>query len=86
MSQTMQILDNYRNGSTGQLSAATVLMLLAGSLARIFTSSQETGDSLLVITYLVAASLNAMTAAQLFYYWNAPAAGDKQAAKKKKKN
>ena len=85
LGKTMQIVDNYRNGSTGQLSAATVLMLLAGSVARIFTSQQETGDSLLVLTYVVAASLNALTAAQLVYYWNVPV-DSQTAAKKKKKN
>lgn len=85
--QTIQIVSNYRNGSTGQLSAATVLMLWAGSMARIFTSQQETGDSLLVFTYIVAATLNAVTAAQLFYYWNITPVADKAAGKKKvKKN
>lgn len=83
LGKTIQIVSNYRNGSTGQLSAATVLMLLAGSVARIFTSQQETGDALLVFTYLVAASLNAVTAGQLFYYRNAGAA---PTAKKVKKN
>ncbi|XP_034230659.1 mannose-P-dolichol utilization defect 1 protein homolog [Thrips palmi] len=82
LGKTIQIRSNYQNGSTGQLSAATVLMLLAGSLARIFTSQKETGDALLVFTYMVAATLNAITAAQLFYYWNA----DKDKKKKVKKN
>ncbi len=82
--QTIQIYSNYSAGSTGQLSAATVLMLLAGSVARIFTSQQETGDRLLVFTYVVAATLNAITAAQVFYYWNASPA--KQQKKKVKKN
>lgn len=82
----MQISSNYRNGSTGQLSAATVVMLMAGSVARIFTSQQETGDALLVFTYIVAATLNAITAAQVAYYWNADAGKQGQQKKKVKKN
>ena len=35
-----QVIANFRNGHTGQLSAVTVFMLAAGSLARIFTSIQ----------------------------------------------
>ncbi|KAK3909055.1 Mannose-P-dolichol utilization defect 1 protein-like protein [Frankliniella fusca] len=84
---TIQIYSNYSAGSTGQLSAATVLMLLAGSVARIFTSQQETGDRLLVFTYVVAATLNAITAAQVFYYWNVSSTKQQQQQKKKvKKN
>ena len=40
----IQAATNYKNGHTGQLSAITVFLLTAGSLARIFTSIQETGD------------------------------------------
>ncbi|XP_048477097.1 mannose-P-dolichol utilization defect 1b, partial [Rhincodon typus] len=40
VSRLLQILTNYRNGHTGQLSAITVFLLFGGSLARIFTSVQ----------------------------------------------
>ncbi|XP_010897472.1 mannose-P-dolichol utilization defect 1b [Esox lucius] len=66
----IQVLTNYHNGHTGQLSAITVLMLFAGSLARIFTSIQETGDSLMALTYVISSSCNGLIAAQLIYYWN----------------
>ncbi len=36
----IQAISNYRQGHTGQLSAITVFLLAAGSLARIFTSIQ----------------------------------------------
>jgi mannose-P-dolichol utilization defect protein 1 len=49
MGKLSQALTNYKNGSTGQLSAPTCFMLLAGSTARIFTSIQETGDTMMVI-------------------------------------
>jgi len=86
MFQSLQILANYRNGSTGQLSALTVFMLVGGSVARVFTSLQETGDSLLVITYVVAATLNTTVAAQLIYYKDVPAkaAATKEAQGKEK--
>ncbi|XP_070505296.1 mannose-P-dolichol utilization defect 1 protein homolog [Chironomus tepperi] len=85
-----QAWTNYRNGSTGQLSAATCFMLLAGSLARIFTSVQETGDSMMVIIYIVSSFANGVIVSQLLYYWNKPCgpsivAKDKPAEKQKPK-
>ncbi|XP_003791189.1 mannose-P-dolichol utilization defect 1 protein [Otolemur garnettii] len=62
---------NYHNGNTGQLSAITVFLLFGGSLARIFTSIQETGDPLLAGTFVVSSLCNGFIAAQLLYYWNA---------------
>ncbi|XP_058450689.1 mannose-P-dolichol utilization defect 1 protein homolog [Malaya genurostris] len=64
-----QAYTNYRNGSTGQLSAVTCFMLLAGSLARIFTSIQETGDQMMIITYGFSSFANAVIVLQLLYYW-----------------
>lgn len=67
-----QAVTNYKNGSTGQLSAVTCFMLFFGSLARIFTSVQETGDSMMIITYCVSTFANAVIVTQLLYYWNQP--------------
>lgn len=67
-----QAFTNYKNGSTGQLSAATCFMLFFGSLARIFTSIQETGDTMMIITYCVSTFANAVIVSQLLYYWNQP--------------
>uniref|UniRef100_A0A671T779 Mannose-P-dolichol utilization defect 1 protein homolog n=1 Tax=Sinocyclocheilus anshuiensis TaxID=1608454 RepID=A0A671T779_9TELE len=61
---------NYRNGHTGQLSAISVFLLFAGSLARIFTTVQETGDSLMAVTYIISSFCNGVIAAQVLYYWN----------------
>jgi mannose-P-dolichol utilization defect 1 len=88
-----QAVTNYKNGSTGQLSAVTVLMLFFGSLARIFTSVQETGDFMMILTYCVSTFANAVIVAQLLYYWNKPsgtkvaasAVKDKPKSKKTKK-
>jgi len=82
--QLMQVLTNYRNGSTGQLSAVTVTMLFAGALARIFTSVQETGDATVVATYVVSFVVNTILLCQVVYYWNSPPPGTATAADKSK--
>uniref|UniRef100_A0A8C5QN83 Mannose-P-dolichol utilization defect 1 protein homolog n=1 Tax=Leptobrachium leishanense TaxID=445787 RepID=A0A8C5QN83_9ANUR len=78
ISRLIQAVTNYRNGHTGQLSAVTVSLLFLGSMARIFTSIQETGDSLMALTYVVASSCNGIIFAQLLYYWNARSPGKKK--------
>nr|CAD7193977.1 unnamed protein product [Timema douglasi]CAD7259912.1 unnamed protein product [Timema shepardi] len=79
----LQALANYRNSGTGQLSAATAFMLFFGSTARIFTSIQETGDTMVIITYVAAASVNFIIAAQVVYYWNKSAPAKTKAKSKK---
>jgi hypothetical protein len=69
----IQAASNYQNQSTGQLSAITIFMLTGGSIARIFTSIQETGDRTIILTYLAATSVNALIAFQMLLYWNSPA-------------
>ena len=61
---------NYQNGSTGQLSAITVFLMFFGSLARIFTSVQETGDVFVIMTYLASSFVNTVITLQMIYYWN----------------
>ena len=72
MGKLSQALTNFKNKSTGQLSAVTCLMLFFGSLARIFTSVQETGDKMMIVTYIASTFANAVIVAQLFFYWNKP--------------
>ena len=62
---------NGHQGHTGQLSAITLFMLTLGSMARVFTSIQETGDMIVISTYLVSSTINLMLSAQVMYYWNA---------------
>ncbi|XP_054284489.1 mannose-P-dolichol utilization defect 1 protein homolog [Macrosteles quadrilineatus] len=64
----VQAWTNYSNGSTGQLSAMTCVMLLFGSTARIFTSIQETGDPVIIVTYALATLGNAVLVGQFIYY------------------
>lgn len=65
-----QAYANFKNGHTGQLSAITLFMLFFGSLARIFTSIQETGDTMIIITYIASSFANTVLVVQLLYYWN----------------
>ncbi|XP_045618330.2 mannose-P-dolichol utilization defect 1 protein homolog isoform X1 [Procambarus clarkii] len=74
----VQALANYRNSSTGQLSAITVTMLFFGSMARIFTSIQETGDQIIILTFCVATFANGIIMAQMIYYWNVPVKSKKE--------
>ncbi|XP_013881809.1 mannose-P-dolichol utilization defect 1b [Austrofundulus limnaeus] len=66
----IQAATNYRNGHTGQLSAVSVFLLFAGSLARIFTSLQETGDTLMALTYVISSTCNSIIMLQVLFYWN----------------
>ncbi|KAG4072374.1 hypothetical protein HA402_004306 [Bradysia odoriphaga] len=66
-----QAYTNFQNGSTGQLSVITCFMLFFGSLARIFTSIQETGDTMMIMTYCFSAASNGVLVAQCIYYRNA---------------
>lgn len=68
--QLIQAVSNYRQGSTGQLSAVTVFLLTGGAAARIFTSIQETGDQMMILTFVVSTVVNSIIAAQVVYYWN----------------
>uniref|UniRef100_A0A914VAK6 Mannose-P-dolichol utilization defect 1 protein homolog n=1 Tax=Plectus sambesii TaxID=2011161 RepID=A0A914VAK6_9BILA len=77
IARLLQATENYRNKSTGQLSAVSVLLQFLGSMARIFTSMQETGDKLIIASYGVASVMNGIIFAQLLMYWS------RQPAKKK---
>lgn len=69
LSKAPQILSNYRLHSTGTLSAFAVFNALLGCIARLFTTSQETGDNLVWWGYALAAGLNTVLAGQMIMYW-----------------
>jgi mannose-P-dolichol utilization defect protein 1 len=77
----IQIHANWKNGSTGVLSAFTLILQFLGCVARIFTSIQETGDSYMILNYVVVSAINGILVWQLVYYWNS----DKNKKKKQKK-
>jgi len=78
----IQIISNFRNGHTGQLSAITCFLLALGAIARIFTSIQETGDQLIILTYICSSTVNSIIALQVLWYWNATKAVVEQKKKK----
>jgi len=49
-----------------------VVNYLLGSLARVFTTLQEVDDKLILYSFIAGFALNAVLAAQMAYYWNAP--------------
>jgi mannose-P-dolichol utilization defect protein 1 len=69
-SRIPQIWQNYRSGSTGQLSFITWFLNLGGTLSRVFTTIQEVNDPLVLGGFLVAAILNGTIVLQILYYWN----------------
>ncbi|KAI4200406.1 MAG: hypothetical protein LQ350_003944 [Teloschistes chrysophthalmus] len=73
LSKAPQIWSNWQMGGTGQLSAFTVFLYLAGSLSRIFTTLQEVPDRLILYGFMGAFLLNGVLAAQMVYYWRSPA-------------
>lgn len=70
LGKLIQVVANFRQGHTGQLSAVTIFLLTLGSLARVFTSIQETGDSVVISTYICSSTINMILTAQVLYYWN----------------
>ena len=69
MSKLPQIAKIWKDGGTGQLSSLTLLLVWAGSVARVFTTIQEvSGDRLLLGASSLAAILNTVLALQMIYY------------------
>ncbi|KAL2040262.1 hypothetical protein N7G274_007165 [Stereocaulon virgatum] len=73
-SKVPQILTIWQQGGgTGQLSAFAVFNYLIGSMTRIFTTLKEVDDNVILYGYIAGFILNAVLAAQMIYYWKAPA-------------
>jgi len=70
LGKMIQIITNFHNGHTGQLSAVTSFLLSLGAIARIFTSIQETGDNVIIMTYVCSSVVNTIIALQVILYWN----------------
>jgi len=79
ISRAPQIWSNITNKSTGQLSIITWGLNCGGSLARVFTTLAEVNDPLVLVGFVVAATLNTTITLQILWYGNA----DDQKAKKK---
>lgn len=80
-----QILSNFNQGHTGQLALITLVLNLAGSIARLFTTLQETGDPVMVAGFGVGILLNGTLVLQVLLFWGATEKALAQAMKKKDK-
>lgn len=67
----LQAAKCFQLGHTGQISAITVFLTFFGSAARIFTSIQETGDNIMILSYVMSTAANAVIAFQILWYWRA---------------
>lgn len=60
-----QMITNYKQGHTGQLSFITWFCTLAGSAARIFTTLQEVNDPMIAASYIISTACNAVLVFQI---------------------
>ena len=67
-SKLVQAWVNFKNGHTGNLSGITVSLVFLGCLARIFTSIRETGDSIIILSYVLATVANFVLVSQIVLY------------------
>lgn len=63
-----QIIVNFKNQSTGQLSLITVGLTFLGGLARVFTSIKENAGRGMIQSYVLASVLNCILTVQILYY------------------
>ncbi|KAF9320521.1 hypothetical protein BG006_002777 [Podila minutissima] len=85
-SKVPQIIENYKNGSTGQLSAFTVFNYFAGSLARVYTTMTEVDDIIILSGFLLSTLFNCILALQMALYWNSGASTPAPVSSKKGKS
>ncbi|KAK5814630.1 hypothetical protein F5H01DRAFT_309942 [Linnemannia elongata] len=81
-SKVPQIVENYKNGSTGQLSAFTIFNYFAGSLARVYTTLTEVDDVVILAGFLLSTLFNCILALQMALYWNSTPAPSKVKSEK----
>ncbi|KAG9066922.1 hypothetical protein KI688_012834 [Linnemannia hyalina] len=81
-SKVPQIVENYKNGSTGQLSAFTIFNYFAGSLARVYTTLTEVDDIIILSGFLLSTLFNCILALQMALYWNSASTPSKVKSEK----
>lgn len=64
-----QIITNWRQGHTGQLSLVSWSFSLAGSAVRIFTTLMEVPDKLILFMFMSGFLCNLTLVLQILYYW-----------------
>jgi mannose-P-dolichol utilization defect 1 len=68
-SRMPQIIENFKNSSTGELSSLMFLLNACGNVARTFTFIKETQDMYNMFTSGLSALLNFTIFLQVVYYW-----------------
>jgi len=74
----IQAWDNFLAKGTGSLSFTSVTLMLTRAIARVITSTIETGDFMFILSYLLSAGTILLLLVQILYY--APAAKHAKAA------
>jgi mannose-P-dolichol utilization defect protein 1 len=72
-----QIMKNFSNKSTGQLSVITYAANTLGCIARIFTTIQEGGGTAMLRSYCISLILNSILVAQILVFGNKGVAAKK---------
>jgi mannose-P-dolichol utilization defect protein 1 len=70
-SRIPQIIQNFRQGHTGQLAFVTCMLNFLGNLARIATTLSEITDNAVLLAHASTAVVNGMLVLQIFMYWGA---------------
>ncbi|KAK9135874.1 hypothetical protein Syun_015204 [Stephania yunnanensis] len=78
MARVPQIWENYKNKSTGELSFLTCFMNFGGSIARVFTSIQESTPTSMILGSVLGILTNGTILSQIILY-------QKPSVKKEKK-
>ncbi|GMH37008.1 hypothetical protein BSKO_04881 [Bryopsis sp. KO-2023] len=63
-----QILKNYQQGGTGQLSLASSVLPFLGCIARIFTTIREGAGLTFLVGFILGTVLNGIVVLQILYY------------------
>jgi mannose-P-dolichol utilization defect 1 len=82
-SKLPQIWANFTAKSTGQLSFITVFLIFGGSAARVFTTLKEVDDMGVLLSYVLASTLNGFILLQCLLYGSSSSAAKPVTAKKK---
>eukprot|EP01137_Pigoraptor_chileana_P019809 Opistho-2@81342 len=85
LSKLPQIVTNFKNVHTGQLSAITTFMNFAGTASRIFTTLTQVDDKLMLLSHLLSTILNGIITLQMIFYWKKTHHAAKDARTKKTK-
>ncbi|KAL8141123.1 hypothetical protein V2J09_007144 [Rumex salicifolius] len=77
-----QIIENFKNKSTGQLSFLTCFMNFGGSMVRVFTSLQEKAPATVVMGSVIGVVTNGTILSQIVIYMKPEARKEKKKEKK----